>query len=82
MTRFYNQYYGKWDYQQQYKSILEAAMVSTPEGFTYNIPMLYGPSVPVKNPSAIKSLCKCLETLDVKQNNAVYRLGADKSKHK
>ena len=25
---------GKWDDQQQFKDILEAAMVSTPEGFT------------------------------------------------
>ena len=30
---------GKFDEQQQYKAILEAAMVSTPEFFTENSPM-------------------------------------------
>ena len=30
---------GKYDYQQQYKYIIESAMVSTPEIFTGNSPM-------------------------------------------
>ena len=38
----------KIDYQQQYKAILEAAMLSIPEVFTNNINMSSGPSVTVK----------------------------------
>ena len=34
---------GKCDNQQRYKSIIEAAMVSTLEGFTENSPMPHGP---------------------------------------
>ena len=40
---------GKCDDQQQFKAILEAAMVSTHEGFTDNITISFLPSVPVKN---------------------------------
>ena len=39
---------GKCDDQQQYKSILESCMVSTPEFFSENRPMSYGPSVSIK----------------------------------
>ena len=35
---------GKFDYQQQYKSILEVAMVSTPEGLTDNSPIAFNTS--------------------------------------
>ena len=42
----------KYDDQQKYNSILESEMVSTPEGFTDNIPMSTLPLVTVKNPSA------------------------------
>ena len=48
---------GKCDDQQQFKDILEAAMVSTPEGFTNNSPISPMTSSPVKKPSAQKSLC-------------------------
>ena len=54
-------------------------MVSTTEVFTYNIPMLPGPFVTVKNPSARKALLKYSEVLDIK-NNFVCRLDADKPK--
>ena len=47
-------YAGKCDYQQQYKAILEASKVSTPEIFTVNGPISPSQSVTVKNPSAIK----------------------------
>ena len=49
----------------QYKAILEAAMVFTPEGFTDNSPMSRGLSLSVKKPSAIKSLCQFSEAWDV-----------------
>ena len=35
-----------------------------------------------KNPSAIKQLRQFLETLDVKHNTTVHRLGATKEKRK
>ena len=43
---------GKFDDQQQFKDILEAAMVSTPEGFTDNSPISPMNPTPVKKPSA------------------------------
>ena len=67
---------GRFDAKQQYKAIIEEAMVSSPEVFTDNSPMLPGPSVPIKNPSALKSLHKFLEALYVRQNISVHRLGS------
>ena len=46
---------GKYDDQQQYKAIIEAAIVYTTELFTDNITMSPSQSVIVKNPSARKS---------------------------
>ena len=43
--------------QKNLKDILDAAMVSTPEGVTYNCPNVPMTSTPVKKPSARKSLC-------------------------
>ena len=43
---------GKCDDQQQFRDILEAAMVSTPEGFTNNSPISTRTSSPFKKPSA------------------------------
>ena len=57
-------------------------MVSTPEVFTDNIPIHPGPSMTVKKSSVIQSLCPFSVVLDVKQNNAVRRLGYGKSKYK
>ena len=59
-------YDGKCDYQHQYKQIIESTMVYNPEVFTDNSPMSYGPSVPVKQPSAMKSLRQFPEKSDVK----------------
>ena len=59
---------GKCDGQQQLKDILEAAMVSTPEGFTENIPISSMTSTPVKKPNAQKSLCMFTKFFDVKKN--------------
>ena len=47
---------GKFYDQQQYKAILEATMVSTPEGFTDNSLMSPGLYVTVKNHIARKSI--------------------------
>ena len=43
-------YSGKHDNQQNYKAVIEASMVYTPKGFTYNSPMSPGPYVSVNNP--------------------------------
>ena len=42
---------GKCDDQQQFKYILEAAMVSTTEGLTENSPVFTMTSTPIKKPS-------------------------------
>ena len=46
------QHAGKCDNQQHLKDILEAYLLSTPKGFTYNIPNVHMPSTPVNKPSA------------------------------
>ena len=63
---------GKCDDQQQLKDILEADMVSTPEGFTDNSPISTMTSTPVKKPSAQKSLCIFTNILKVKKRTT-YR---------
>ena len=60
------QHAGKCDDQQKLKDILEADLLSTPEGFTYHSPNVRMPSTPVKKPSARKSLCLFTNILDVK----------------
>ena len=45
---------SKCDVQQQFKYILEATMVSTPEGFTNNSPRYLMTPTPVNKPSARK----------------------------
>ena len=59
---------GKCDDQQQFKDIIEAAMVSTPEGFTNKIPISLMTSTPVKKPSPQKSLCLFTNILEVEKN--------------
>ena len=54
---------GKCDNQQQFKDILKAAMVSTPEGFTNNSLISPMTSTPIKKPSARKSLCLFTKTI-------------------
>ena len=61
-------YSGKCDNQQQYKAIIETAMVSTTEEFTDNSLMLPGSSVTVKIP--------------VQKNHSVYVLQYLMSKRK
>ena len=72
---------GKCDDQQKFKDILEADMVSTPEGFTNNSPIYPRTSSPVKKPSAKKSLFMFTNVLVVKKT-AYCRVGAAKYKRK
>ena len=58
---------GKCDNKQQFKDILEVAMVSNPEGFTNDSPISPMKSTPVKKPGAQKSLCMFTNILDVKK---------------
>ena len=69
---------GKCDDKNQYKTIIEAELVSNPDIFTYNSPMSTGPCVAVINPSARKSLRQFTEFLDVKNKTAVHQVGAAK----
>ena len=68
--------------QQQFKDIIEADIVSTPEGFTDNSPIFPMISTPVKKLSARKSLCLFNNILDMKKKTYTRRSGAPKSKHK
>ena len=72
---------GKYDNQQQFKDILEADMVSSPEGFTNNSPIYPRTPSSFKKPSAKTSLCMFTNVLVVKKT-AYCRVGAAKSKHK
>ena len=64
----------KCDHQQNLKDILDAAMVSTQEGVTDNIPNVTLTSTPVKKPSAGKSLCLFTNILGVKLKTAKRRI--------
>ena len=76
------QHAGKYDDQQPFKDTLEAAMVSTPEGFTDNSPRSPMNPPTLKKPSARKSLCLFTNILYVKKKTAIHQVGVAKSKHK
>ena len=57
-------------------------MVSTPKGCTDNSQMTHNPSMSTKNTSVSISLCKFIDTLDIKHKNTVCRFGATKEKSK
>ena len=76
------QHAGKSDDQQNLKDILEAAILSTPEGVTDDSTNVHMASSPAKKPSASKSLCLFTNILDVKKKTAQRRVGAAKSKRK
>ena len=78
-TQIY-QHVGKCDDQQNLKDILDAAMVSTTEGATYNSSHVPMTPKPVKKPSDNKSLCLFTNILNVKKNTAKCRVGAEESK--
>ena len=72
---------GKCDDQQQFKDIIEADMVYTPERFTNNSYISPMKSTPIKKPSYRKSLCLFTNIFEVKKT-AYLRVGADKYKRK
>ena len=74
------QHAGKCDYQQNLKGIIDADMVSTPDGVTYNSPNVPMTSTPFKKPVASKSLFLFTNILDVRPKTAKFRIVAAKSK--
>ena len=56
-------YSGKYDDKNQYKAIIEAAMVSNPGEFSVKIPLSDDQSEPTKSPSARKSICQFSDVL-------------------
>ena len=76
------QHAGKCDDQQNLKDIIEAAILSTPEGVTDNRPNVHMTSSPVKKPSARKSLCLFTNILDVQPKTAKHFFVAAKSRRK
>ena len=76
--KYIYQHAGKCDDQQNLKDILYADMVSNPEGVTDNSTNLPMTSIPVKKPSARKSLCLFTNILDVKPKTAKRRFVAAK----
>ena len=66
IKNFYKQA-GRCDDQQKFIDILEAVMVSTPEGFTKQYSLSPRTSTPVNKPSARKPLCMFTNVLDVKK---------------
>ena len=55
------------DNHQQFKDILEGAMIYTTEGFIDNSPISPMISTPVKKPISRKSLCMFTNILEVKK---------------
>ena len=76
------QHAGKCDDEKNLKDILEAAILSTPEGVTDNSPNVPLTSTPVKKPSASKSLCVFTTIFYVKPRTARRHFVAAKSKRK
>ena len=76
------QHAGKCENQQNLKDILDATMVSTPEGATDDTPNVSITSTPVKIRSARKSMCLFINILNVKKKAAKRPIGAAKSKRR
>ena len=64
------------------KDIIDAAILSTPEGVTDNSLNVHMASKTVKKPSARKSLCLFTNILDVKPTTAKRRFVAAKFRRK
>ena len=75
-TKNIYQHAGKCDDQQNFKDILEDALLSTPEEFTDNSPNVHMTSSTVKKPSVRKSLCLFTNILDVKPKTEWPVLGS------
>ena len=69
-------------WSKQSKDIIDAAILSTPEGVTDNSPNVHMASKPVKKPCDRKSLCLFTNILDVNPKAAKRRFVAAKSKRK
>ena len=76
------QHAGKIDDHQNLNDILEAALLSTPEGFTDKSPNVHMTSSPVNKPSARISLCLFTNILDVKPKTEKRRFVDAESKRK
>ena len=76
------QHAGKCDDQQTLKYIIDAAILSTPEGVTDHSPNVHMTSTPVLKPSTRKSLCLFTNILDVRPTTAKRRFVAAKSRRK
>ena len=76
------QHAGKCDDQQNLKNIIDAAILSTPEGVTDNSPNVHMTSTQVKKPSARKSLFLFTNILDVQPKTAKRRFVAAESRRK
>ena len=81
-TKNIYQHAAKCDDQQNLKDIIDAAILSNPEGVTDNSPNVHMTSTPVKKPSARKSLCLFTNILSVKPTTAKRRFVAAKSRIK
>ena len=81
-TKKIYQHAGKCDYQQNLKDSIDAAILSTTEGFTDNSPNMNMTSTPVRKLSARKSLCLFTNILDVKPKTEKHRFVAAKSRRK
>ena len=76
------QHAGKCDDQQNLKYILDAYMVLIPEGVTDSSPNVHITSIPVKKPSARKSLCLFTNILNVTPKTEERRIVDSKSKRR
>ena len=76
------QHVGKCDDQQNLKDIIDAAILSTPEGVTDTSPNVHMSSKQVKKPSARKSLRLFTNVLEVNPKTAKRRFVAAKLKRK
>ena len=76
------QHAGKCDDQKNLKDIIDAAILSTPEGVIDNSPNVHMTSKSVNKTSASKSLCLFTKILDVKPTTAKRRFVTAKSKRK
>ena len=76
------QHSGKCDDQQNLKNIIDAAILSIPEGVTDNSPNVHISSTPVRKPSARKSLCLFTNILSVIPTASKRRFVAEKSRCK
>ena len=68
--------------KENLKDIIDADILSTPEGVTDNSPNVHMKSAPVRKPSARKSLCLFTKILDAQPNKAKRRFVAAKSRRK